>query len=264
MSSRNPWCWCWQCRVRRRRRLVAAVVIVLVAAGFSTHEDTQSHRTRPATDRTALQPSPADPARPSRADPAHRAPATSLAALEAGAGQGLTWVSFHGMQLPASPAAGPRDTRGGLASGFADTPRGALLAAINIGVRTAAQWGTAIFKPTITHQVTGPDATALLHAEETAYAQLRAAAHVRAGQPAGQGYAAETGYRFLAWSPAAATVDIATIGPAASGATVLAATRIQVVWQRGDWRVVAPLGGNWANAATAISSPIGYTIFPGR
>jgi hypothetical protein len=27
---------------------------------------------------------------------------------------------------------------------------------------------------------------------------------------------------------------------------------------------VAPPDGNWANAATATSSPLGYTIFPGR
>ena len=167
------------------------------------------------------------------------------------------------MQLPAS-AAGPRNTLDGLASGFADTPQGALLAAINIGVRTAAQWGSAIFVPTITRQVTGPATPALLHAEETAYAQLRAAAHVRPGHPAGKGNASEIGYRFLSWSPAAATVAVVTAGPTASGATVLASTRIQVVWQAGDWRVVAPPGGNWANAANAISSPLGYTIFPGR
>ena len=168
------------------------------------------------------------------------------------------------MRLPVSATAGPRDTRGGLASGFADTPQGALLAAINIGVRTAAQWGSAIFVSTITRQVTGPDTRALLHAEETAYAQLRATAHVRAGQPAGQAHAAEDGYRFAAWSPAAATVEVLTVGSTASGTTVLAATRVQVVWRRGDWRVVAPPGGNWANAATAISSPLGYTIFPGE
>lgn len=258
MRTRNPWCWCWQCRVRRRRRFAAALVILIVGAGFLAHENTQSSHTLPAPARTT-------PARrPSPVDPARRAPATSPAALEADAGQGLTWTAFHSMQLPASPSGGPRDTGGGLASRFADTPQGALLAAINIGVRTAALWGSAIFVPTITRQVTGPNAAALLHAEETAYAQLRAAAHVRAGQPTGQGYAAEDGYRFLAWSPAAATVDIVTIGPAASGATVLASTRIQVIWQHGDWRVVAPPGGNWANAATAISSPIGYTIFPGR
>jgi hypothetical protein len=258
MSARNPWCWCWQCRVRRRRRFAAGLVILIAVAGLAVHEDTQSHHTTPAPARATPAP------RPSPADRTSRAPATSLAVLEADAGQGLSWARFHGMQLPASATAGPRDTRGGLASGFAHTPQGALLAAINIGVRTAAQWGSAIFVPTITRQVTGPAAAALLHAEETAYAQLRAATHVRAGQPAGQGYAVEDGYRFTAWSPAAATVDILTIGPTASGATVLAATTVQVVWQRGDWQVMAPPGGNWANAATAISSPVGYTTFPGR
>lgn len=258
MSARNPWCWCWQCRVRRRRRFAAGLVILIAVAGLTAHENTQPHHARPTSARTTPAP------QRSPADHANQAPATSLAVLEADAGQGLTWASFHGMQLPASPTAGPRDTRGGLASGFAHTPQGALLAAINVGVRTAAQWGSAIFVPTITHQVTGPATAALLHAEETAYAQLRAAAHIRPGQPAGQGYAAEDGYRFTTWSPGAATVDILTIGPTASGATVLAATTVQVVWQRGDWRVLAPPGGNWANAATAISSPAGFTIFPGR
>jgi hypothetical protein len=258
MSARNPWCWCWQCRVRRRRRFAAGLVILIAIAGLAAHENTQSHHTTPAPARSTPAP------QPSPTDHASQAPATSPPVLEADAGQGLTWASFHGVQLPASAAAGPRDTRGGLASGFADTAQGALLAAINIGVRTAAQWGSAIFAPTITRQVTGPAAASLLHAEETAYAQLRAAVHVHPGQPTGQGYAAEDGYRFAAWSPAAATVDIVTIGPTASGATVLAVTRVQVVWQRGDWQVVAPPGGNWANAATAISSVIGYTIFPGR
>ena len=258
MSTRNPWCWCWQCRVRRRRRFTAGLLILIALAGLAAHEDNRTHHTTPASARTTPAP------RPSPADRKRRAPAASPAALESNAGQGLTWVSFHGIRLPISATAGPRDTHDGLASGFADTPQGALLAAINIGVRTAAQWGSAIFVPTIAHQVTGPAASALLHAEETAYTQLRATAHVRAGQPTGQTHAAEDGYRFVAWSPAAATVDVLTVGPTTNGATVLAATRVQVVWRRGDWQVVAPPGGNWANAATAISSPLGYTIFPGR
>jgi hypothetical protein len=258
MSARNPWCWCWQCRVRRRRRFAAGLVILIAVAGLAAHENTQSHHTTPAPARTRPAP------RPAPADHASQAPAASLAVLEADAGQDLSWASFHGMQLPASATAGPRDTRGGLASGFTHTPQGALLAAINIGVRTAAQWGSTIFVPTITHQVTGLAAPTLLHAEETAYAQLRTATHTRAGQPAGPGYATEDGYRFAAWSPVAATLEVLTIGPAADGTAVLAVTRVQVVWQRGDWRVVAPPGGNWANSATAISSPIGYTIFPGR
>lgn len=182
----------------------------------------------------------------------------------AAAGQDLSWTDFHGIALPVSATDGPRDTHRGLASGFTDTPRGALLAAINIAVRTAAQWGPPIFGPTITRQVTGPDAAALLRADAGAYARLRAAAHVRPGRPAGRGDATEAGYRFVAYTPGRATVDIVTAGPGTGGTTVLAATTIQVVWQDGDWRVVAPPGGDWASAAAALSSLTGYTLFPGE
>jgi hypothetical protein len=255
MHPRTPWCWCWPCRARRRRKLAITFVILTVAAGLLVHGHVQSSHARPAAAPTA---------KAARPHARRRAPGTALATSLAAAGQGLTWASFYGMQLPISASAGPRDIRRGLASGFADTPQGSLLAAINIGVRTAAQWGTAIFKPTITRQVTGPDTVALLQAEETAYAQLRAAARLRPGQPAGRGYAAETGYRFVEYTPAAATVDVVSAGPTANGTTVLASTRIQVLWLGGDWRVVAPPGGNWANAAIAISSVTGYTLFPGE
>jgi hypothetical protein len=255
MRSQDPWCWCHACWIRRRRRFAFAVITLLIAAAMLLHGHIQPHHTKPTPTPTAKTARPQTGHRP----PAHN-PSTSLAA----AVQNLTWVSFRGMRLPASASAGPRNTRGGLASGFTDTPQGALLAAINIGVRTAAQWGTAIFKPTITRQVTGPDKAALLQAETTAYAQLRAAAKVRPGQPAGQGYAAETGYRFATWSPAAATVDVVTAGPGVTGTTVLASTRIEVLWLGSDWRVKAPPGGNWANTAITISSLASYTLFPGE
>lgn len=174
----------------------------------------------------------------------------------------LAWVNFHGIELPVSPQDGPRQSRNGLAWGFTDTRRGALLAALNIAVRTAAQWGPAIYQPTIRTQVTGPDAAALLKADTSGYAALRAAAHVPAGRPAGRGYAAEVAYRFLSYRPARATVRIVTEGPGSGASTVTVATRIEVVWRRGDWRVVAPPGGDWANSATVISSLTGYTTFP--
>jgi len=244
-------CWCRHCRARRRRPYVIALLLVIIAAGLYiyTHPETPT-----------VQPGHTPAARTTRPAAQQHAPAAADPATTT-AGQGVSWVSFHGMQLPVSASAGPRHTRGGLASGFADTPQGALLAAINIGVRTAAQWGTTIFEPTITGQVTGPNAAALLQAEETAYAQLRAAAQAGQGQAAGQEYAAEAGYRFLAWSPASAVVDVVSAGPAADGTTVLASTRIQVLWQHGDWRVVAPPGGNWASTATAITSLTGYMAF---
>ena len=245
---------CYRCSRRRARRSffrgIIAALLLIMAGAVLLHERTSP--ARPSSSHTR-------PARPHPSDT--RARAISRAALIS-AGQGLTWTGFRGIALPTSASAGPRDTRGGLASGFTDTPRGALLAAINIAVRTAAQWGPPIFKPTITRQVTGPDAQALLHADALAYNQLRAAAHARAGQPIGRAHAAEVAWRFVAYTPAAATIDVVTAGRGTNGARVLTVTRIEVIWQRGDWRVTAPPGGDWANSATAISSLTGYSIFP--
>src|SRR6516225_1982842 len=212
----------WQYRRWRRRRcrriiffLTVALVIVAAATAHATgtharhantvspgrHSSPAAHRSRVKAARTA---------RPER-------PRIGTA------GTDLRWVDFHGIQLPVSAQDGPRHARRGLVWGFTDTPRGALLAAVNIGVRTASP--------------------------------------VRSGQPAGRGYAAEAGFRFVAYTPADATVDLVTEGPGAGGATALVATRVEVVWLHHDWRVVAPPGGNWASSATVISSLTGYTPF---
>jgi hypothetical protein len=177
---------------------------------------------------------------------------------------GLSWTDFHGVQLPSSPAAGPRDAGGGLVSGFADTPLGALLAALNIAVRANSQWGPAIFGPTIRYQVTGPDAAALLAACQSSYEQASQAEDITDGQPLGNAYVTEEAFRWVGWTPTDATVDLVSAGPDSQGATVRAATRVQVVWLGGDWRVVAPPGGDWGNSASHLTSLSGYTTFPGR
>ena len=179
----------------------------------------------------------------------------------ADAGQSLSWTGYHGIDLPAARQAGPRDTRDGLASGFADTPRGALVAAINIAVRTAPEWGPAVYGPTITRQVTGPAAGALLAADNRAWTQFQAAARARVGIPVPPG-ASEQAYRFTAWTPSAASIDLITAGPASNGTQILAMTRLRLLWQHGDWRLEAPPGGSWARTSTAITSLAGYTILP--
>jgi hypothetical protein len=248
-----------RCRRRRRRRRT-----LLLSAVLATTILVLLHgRAQPRAGSAADPVRPTAPAGRVREPGASRTRAGASGTLAA-AGQGLSWTDFHGIQLPASAQDGPHHARGGLAWGFTDTPRGALLAAINIAVRTAALWGPAIYQPTITRQVTGPDTAALLRADASDYAQLRAAAHAGAGKPAGRGYAAETAFRFDAYSPAGATVDIVTAGPGSGGTTVLAATRIEVIWRGGDWRVVAPPGGDWDNSAAAVSSLTGYTTFPGE
>jgi hypothetical protein len=177
---------------------------------------------------------------------------------------GLRWSGYHGVQLPSSPAAGPHHIQNGLARGFADTPLGALLAALNIAVRANAQWGPDVFVPTIRSQVTGPGAVALLASCEADYGQASQAAHITGGQPLGNVFVTEEAFRWVGWSPAVATVDLVSAGPGSQGATIRASTRVQVLWQGGDWRVVAPPGGDWGNAATQLTSLAGYTVFPGQ
>jgi hypothetical protein len=230
-------------RSRRRRLMVwLALLLLLIGIGLTRHAPTKlTHPPAPA------------PARP--ATPAATKPGTATAT------DAVTWTSFHGIALPASAQDGPRHVSGGLAWGFTDTPRGALLAAVNIAVRTAAQWGPATYQPTIRYQVTGPDTAALAQADATTWAALRAAAAARPAHPAAPGDAAIAGYRFESWTATAALVDLATRAPKTGGGTVLAVTAVRVAWLAGDWRVLAPPGGTWASSAATVPSLAGFTAF---
>src|SRR6202034_2382719 len=118
---------------------------------------------------------------------------------------GLRWHDFYGVELPYSAQAGPRDTSGGPAAGFAHSPLGALLAAVNIAVRANAQWGPAIFGPEIRGHATGPGAAALLDACQAAYDQASHTDHVTGGKPLGNVDVAEEAFRWITYTPAAAT-----------------------------------------------------------
>jgi hypothetical protein len=235
-------------RYRRRQRRRRRYAVLLLAAVIAFVAWAQHYAYRHAA---------ADAAAPTGTAPAARphAPASPVTAT-------VRWTDFHGIEVPVSPQAGPHHVHNGLSGGFTDTRLGAVLASVNIGVRTAAQWGPRIYQPTINHHVIGPAARLLLAADNSDYAALRAAAHVAPGQPAGRGYAVEAAYRLISYTPQSAAAVIVTEGPASNGTTVLAATRVRVRWIRGDWRVVAPRGGTWSSSATTVSSLSGYTIFP--
>ncbi len=227
-----------------------AVLAVAVAASRSL-SGRDSRRLAPA----APARSPALPARPALPE----GPLVPQGALA-----GLRWSGYHGVKLPSSPLAGPRDTAGGRAWGFADTPLGALVAAVNIAVRANPEWGPGVFGPTIRGQVTGPDAGALLAACQASYDQAAATAGITAGEPLGSASVTEEAFRVIAWSPSQATIDLVSAGPGSDGRTVRAVTRIQVTWDGADWKVIAPPGGDWSAAASLLGSAAGYTPFPGQ
>jgi hypothetical protein len=237
------------------RRLIlpaAAAAAVLLGTGLAF-----ALTGRPPASRgpAATAPAPASPAgAPGPGQP--QVPRVSLASVR--------WSGFYGVELPVSAQAGPYDTSGGMAAGFAHSPLGALLAAVNIGVRANAQWGPRIFTAVIRGQVTGPDAAALLAGCRAAYNQAAQAGQVTGGQPLGTADVTEQAFRWIAYTPAAAILDLAVAGPGGNGATVRASVQMEAVWDGGDWKVVAPPGGDWGNSAAELSSLAGYTVFPGQ
>ncbi len=173
-----------------------------------------------------------------------------------GAGVGdaaITWNQVGATQLPFSPTAGPRTQVGVSASGFAHTPAGALIAAIQIPFRIYVLAGT---DDILANQVLGDDGDR---------AQVRAdAATLQAGLNTGQ--ILPRPYAWRAYGPyndGDATFDIATAR--ADGTYNL--LRFAVVWIGGDWKYQPGLGGNAPDApvtADALSEQAGWHHFTER
>lgn len=230
---------------RRTGGLVLAAIVGGGVVGAATHLTLPAPDPTPHTMRASAPPSPP-------VDGVVAAPPVSFA--------GMTWRDYHGVTLPYSAADGPHSTGGDLASGFARTPSGALLAAVHVAVRANAQWGPKVFEPTITKQVIGPDASALLAAAQGLYDKRRG--RLRGGAALGRAYVVLEGFRWQGYSPDTASLDLVSAGPGDSDMTVRAVTRIQLQWQDNDWRVIAPPGGTWGGAAASITSADGYVRFP--
>jgi hypothetical protein len=243
----------------KRPVIILAAVVLIAAAVIAGVLLARRHHPAAVAARTSPQATPATRTPSAAASTPPPGPVVPRPDLS-----GLTWTGYHGVQLPSSPSAGPFRTARGLASGYADTPLGALLAAVNIGVRANAQWGPRIYGPTIRAQVTGPDAAALLASCQSAYRQQAAAAHITGGRALGNAYVTEEAFRYDSWSAGEATLEVVSAGPGNGGVTVRATTRIELVWQGGDWRVIAPPGGDWGAEAQQLTSLAGYTVFPGQ
>lgn len=243
---------------RRLRRALIAACIVVIGVGVAWAGIALTVRSVGPTHNSGAQATPAGSFSP----PPSAAPSAGRALVSPRDLAGMAWMDFGGVELPVSRSAGPHDVRSGLAWGFADTPLGALLAAVNIGVRANAQWGPEVFVPTIRDQVTGSYAAALLADCRASYEQAIQGEGVPAGQSLGRAYVTEEAFRWVAYTPVDATVDVVSAGPGDQGVTVRAVTRIEVEWSGTDWQVIAPPGGDWGNSAAPLTSLTGYTRFP--
>lgn len=177
----------------------------------------------------------------------------------------VQWMSFHGVLVPVSASAGPRQNPPvGAPSGFADTPTGAVMAAVHIALRLDDRFGPQVFQPTVQQRVTGPDAAAALASLQQQYEQDRIRADVPDGEATGPVYVILAGFRIDGFTPAAAVVHLLAEGPAdGSSGAGYADYRVELRWIDGDWWMLAPPGGSWDSLVTIATSARGYTRFGG-
>jgi hypothetical protein len=167
-------------------------------------------------------------------------------------------VSVDGAPVPESPADGPRRVTAASASGFADTASGAVLAAVNIMVRASGQDGPGIFSPTISSQVTGTWKATLLAAAWQEYQQ--SGKPPADGGPSAKADVSVTAFQVTSWS--AKTADVTLLATSDSAAYAQVTIPVQVTWSNGDWRLVAPVSGNFNATAASPGLPAGFTRLP--
>lgn len=155
------------------------------------------------------------------------------------------WERFKGVAVPHSPLLGPLDIRGDIARCYAHSPRGALMAAVQISVRLdrSARW-----QEILEQQVVAGEGKA-------AYARVRAA-----GDPIPAGKAAQVaGFRIVSYTPQTAVVGTVSRDPARGGRTARTTT---VQWD-GDWKLVPTPDGSSGSKPQVVDSLSGYVMWGG-
>ncbi|HEX4727765.1 MAG TPA: hypothetical protein VH298_08195 [Jatrophihabitans sp.] len=161
---------------------------------------------------------------------------------------GVSWQLVDGLALPYSTADGPARVTGGVPSGFARTPTGALLACVQIGFRLGS--------------VNPAEQAAVVRAMVVGAGQADLIASRPVGVPAVKPQLA--GFRYLSYSPDAAVIGFAwRITDVATGSSrFLGVGELQASWTRGDWRLVDD--GSPAPDPVALDAALtGYVRFAG-
>jgi len=232
-------------RRRRRDRALATLAVLLIAAVATGILIATHRRTRKGAATPTRQPVPTS-----------SSPSTS-AAPSPGSAADLTTIQFQGATVPVSRSSGPFRITGDLASGFAETPLGAALAAVHISARVNPDAGPAVFRPTITAQTTG-DPAAFLNNINDQYQADAGQAGVAPGAPVSHGTPGEVmGYKVDSYSVTGpTTVHLLASQP---GTSLVVDIPVTVTWTGSDWKLIPPPGGSFSGSR--VDSSAGYTTF---
>lgn len=197
---------------------------------------------------------------PARASTGPRVPSTSAAPTSAplpttppiAAPAGTVWTIYETIALPALPGAGPAHVDGAIATGYAHSPLGALLADANESFRYLLapdrSWRQA--------------ASAMLAAGAGTDAWLKVRSthpYGAAGAAGGDNLSQIAGYQFVSYTPTDAVIQLVTRDSSGN----LQAGTDHVSWDGSDWRFVpGPDGGQSANVQQ-VSSLAGFVEWKG-
>jgi hypothetical protein len=176
-------------------------------------------------------------------------PATGRTSVPTTPPKGITWELVNGIAVPRSATAGPTQIDGPVHHGFAHTPEGALVAALQIYTRGGFTEGQAWRKVVMNQVMPGPGRKVYIQAREK----------VNSLRPPPEGWAQVAGFRFQSYSGQRAVIEIAE--QFESGSIQVHSTT--VVWHRGDWRLRLQPNGELGPYTSAVSNLSGFVKFSG-
>jgi hypothetical protein len=210
-----------------------AVIVVIALLVFLRGGDkaTSTPAPGPAPGPSAPNPVPADTAVPTSPPPAR-------------------WDLYRTVALPYSESAGPAVVNGPVASGFAHTPTGALLATVHAGYRKSLALNSEL--PTVTTSMIQPGPG------RDAYVQLRQQYPVTA--PPAPGEATQlAGFRFVTYTLDTAVIQL--VSRNVNGAFQM--TTSTVAWDGSDWKLVLQANGADSPTAQRVPSLDGFVVWGG-
>jgi hypothetical protein len=161
---------------------------------------------------------------------------------------GVNWILFNGGAVPVSPAAGPGRVDGPVASCYAHTPLGALMAAAEIGTRLDATLNAQAAQIVEAQVMPGPGKQAFL-----------AAAAGSAAIGDGKVDSQITGFQFDDYTPDSAVVTLVTQFTAGG---YLSST-YTVDWSGGDWKLQLQPSGQETTSSADITNMTGFVPWSG-
>lgn len=159
----------------------------------------------------------------------------------------VEWQLFAGVALPYSTTAGPLQVDGPVYSGYERSQTGALIAAVQIATRYLFTPGEG-WREVVERQV-------LPGVGREVFVRNRAG--VVADDPPGT-YGQAAGFRFVAFTPDVACIQLVTRFPTTGNLQLVTAT---VRWVDGDWRLQLQPDGGTSPTAQAVPDLGGFVVW---